>query len=197
MENDMKNIFKYRHQKGEYGYLNERKRRVFLHLLFLLCVAALIFVLGLALNKWQTNNIFTVIAILFVLPGARTLINFIVMAPYKKMSNEEFQELKALERSGWDIYYDAVFSTPEKIRRAKCMIFTGESLLIYLDKDEVKIIDDYFSNIFNKRMSDVRLFVTGEKQSFIRAIMINTESITDDMTSGQKDIREFVRVSVL
>ncbi|MCQ2506435.1 MAG: hypothetical protein MJ113_04570 [Lachnospiraceae bacterium] len=193
----MKNIFKYRHQKGEYGYLNERKRRVFLHLLFLLCVAALIFVLGLALNKWQTNNIFTVIAILFVLPGARTLINFIVMAPYKKMSNEEFQELKALERSGWDIYYDAVFSTPEKIRRAKCMIFTGESLLIYLDKDEVKIIDDYFSNIFNKRMSDVRLFVTGEKQSFIRAIMINTESITDDMTSGQKDIREFVRVSVL
>ena len=52
--------------KGVAGYIDSKKRFELLMALVLLIIAAGIFVMGLALNKWEKGNIFTVIAALFV-----------------------------------------------------------------------------------------------------------------------------------
>ena len=69
-------------QRGEFGYIRTRKRRALTGTLLMAVIGIAVFVVGLLLNKMSNRNIFTVIAILFVLPGAKNLVALIVTFPY-------------------------------------------------------------------------------------------------------------------
>ena len=54
--------------KGEYGYITKSKKLDIIKMLIYIGIAAAIFIIGLFLNKMSYQNIFTIVAILFVLP---------------------------------------------------------------------------------------------------------------------------------
>ena len=55
-------------EKTEYGYIDYRKKRQFLMTLLMVLIGIAIYFLGRALNKGESSNVFTVAAILMVLP---------------------------------------------------------------------------------------------------------------------------------
>ena len=61
-----------KYNKFEKGYLTCRKQRLFMNVASNVLVAVVIFIFGLFLNKMQARNIFSVLALLFVLPVGRS-----------------------------------------------------------------------------------------------------------------------------
>ena len=81
--------------KGEYGYITKTKKYDIIKMLIYMAIALAIFVTGLILNNMSYSNVFTIIAILFVLPWAKILVEFIVMFPYKTPEKEDFKQVEA------------------------------------------------------------------------------------------------------
>ena len=69
-------------EKGSFEYINKKKKRKIIMVIAIIVIALAIFGVGLLLNKMSRANIFTVLAILCVLPWAKQLVALIVLFPY-------------------------------------------------------------------------------------------------------------------
>lgn len=101
-------------EKFSKEYFSYRKRNLLLNMLINFAVAMGIFILGLALNKWQARNIFTVIAILFVLPIARSFTVLITILPYKPVSKEDVEKAEQAIAGKGMLLYESVFTSSER-----------------------------------------------------------------------------------
>lgn len=102
-------------RKGDYGYIKAKKRKSLLGVLAMLIIGLSVFITGLVLNKYSNRNIFTVLAVLFVLPGAKFLVAYIVMFPYRSVSREQFDKVKAAVPENVQLYTDLVITSAEKV----------------------------------------------------------------------------------
>ena len=82
-------------KRGEYGYIAARKKKTLLGTIIIALIGVAIFLVGLFLNKMSNRNLFTIIAVLAVLPAAKQLVAFIVLFPFKTTQKERYQ--KAIE----------------------------------------------------------------------------------------------------
>jgi len=102
-------------QRGEFGYIRARKRKALAGALFMAVLGIAVFVTGLLLNKMSNRNIFTVIAVLFVLPGAKYLVALIVTFPYHSVERERFEKVTKVLPEKMELYTDLVITSPEKV----------------------------------------------------------------------------------
>lgn len=115
--------------KGEYGYINYTKKHQFILSLISFSIPIAIFFLGLALNKWQKNNIFTIIAALAVLPAAKVLIRYILFAPYKTPSAEFHDRVIEVTGDYEGVFFDALVATSEKPLGFDAMVATQHFII--------------------------------------------------------------------
>ena len=97
-------IKKQRISKGEHGYIKSKKQSKLRQTILMFSIAASIYVIGLALNKWENTNIFTIIAALWVLPSAKFLVNFIVLAPYHTVPDKQYEKVSSRVLEGDTMY---------------------------------------------------------------------------------------------
>lgn len=100
--------------KGEYGYIDSEKKKQLRRTIIAFSISAAIFILGLALNKWQKSNVFTIIAAVSVLPAAKIMIRYILISPYRTASVEFHKKFINIAGEGSNIFEDAIFTTSEK-----------------------------------------------------------------------------------
>ncbi len=98
-------------QKGKKGYLNEYKRSQLLKagIAFAIIIAI---VIAAVLIKHTTKTVIIVAAIIGVLPAAKMLVGFIVVAPFSSYDGEQVS--KELNKNGRELF-DLAISTEEKI----------------------------------------------------------------------------------
>ena len=102
--------------KGEYGYLRaQMKREIFKTALFF-ALAALFLILGIVIMKRRDpslslsqsrNNLLTIAAVLFILPGAKFMVSVIMFAKALRYSCPEDLKALVLERNktaAFDVY---------------------------------------------------------------------------------------------
>lgn len=104
----------FQRKKGEYGYLKMVKKQDLIKLLIYFLIAVSIFVLGLFLNKMSHKNIFTIVAILFVLPWARILVEYILLFPFDSPSREDYERLQKILPGDVTLVSDVVITSEKK-----------------------------------------------------------------------------------
>ncbi len=102
-------------EKGCAGYINRRKKNAFIGVLCMVIIGITVFIVGLFLNNMSNRNIFTVAAVLFVLPGAKYLVRFIVMFPYHSVDEERYNKIKEYLDDRMELYTDLVITSSEKV----------------------------------------------------------------------------------
>lgn len=102
-------------EKGGFGYISRRKKRILLWCVLILLVAVAIFLTGYFLNHQSRANIFTVLAILCVLPWAKQVVALVVLFPYRSVSRERYDKVSALVQEPVKLYTDLVITSPERI----------------------------------------------------------------------------------
>lgn len=102
-------------ERGDFGYIQARKRKALLGTILMAVIGVAIFVTGLLLNKMSNRNVFTIIAVLFVLPGAKFLVAYIVTFPYQSVSRERYDKVKSALTENMTLYTDLVITSSEKV----------------------------------------------------------------------------------
>lgn len=160
--------------KGEYGYLYGEKKKYTLRIIIYFLIAVAIFLTGLFLNKFSTRNIFTVAAILVVLPWARAVVGLVTLFPFQQTPKEEHDEVAARVGEGLRLYSDLVITSPEKVMGLQYMVKSTGCILGIASREnpDAKYIQGYLSKGVHNWCSDyqVKIYDKREKEAFLRAI---------------------------
>lgn len=101
-----------RKKKGEFGYLDYRKKASVIRTLVCLLVAVALFVAGLIINGSQ-KNIFSIVAALGCLPTGWSAVNMIMFLRGKGCSQNAYDNIRQV-CGGLLIHYDHVITSYEK-----------------------------------------------------------------------------------
>ncbi len=159
-------------QRGEFGYIKARKRKALIGALLMALLGITVFVAGLLLNKMSNRNIFTVIAILFVLPGAKYLVALIVTFPYHSVEKERFDEVKKVLPEKMELYTDLVITSPEKVMHLD-FIAVGNGQVIGLlgdGKQELSYVRKYLTGGVQNWGSGYKVKIVDSEKTFLGEI---------------------------
>lgn len=161
-----------RTERCEYGRINAEKRKNIIGALSMVAIGVAIFVLGLFLNKFEKSNIFTVIAVLFVLPMARYLTTVIVLLPYKTPDKTLYDQVKGVIPQGSVLFSDYVFTSGERAMGMSFFVLTGNELigLAMSQKEKTEKMTEYLSTELKRRAIPGKVTVHKETEKFLNAL---------------------------
>lgn len=168
--------------KGELGYIDGRKKRALLGVVAMAAIGVAIFLVGLLLNKMSNRNLFTVIAVLFVLPGAKYLVALIVMLPYHSAPRERYEKVKEKLAPGAALYADLVITSPEKVMHLDFAVVGNGQVLALLGegKQELSYVKKYLTDGVRNWGEGYAVNVVESEKAFL----------ADVSAMGEKDVDE-------
>lgn len=159
-------------KKGEYGYITKSKRFDIIKMLLYIFVAVAVFVAGLFVNDMSYQNIFTIIAILFVLPWARVLVEFIVFFPYKSPSQEDYSRVKQVASKEATVASDVVITSSEKSMGLNFLVMGNGYVfgLIMNEKQKEDKIQEYLKNGIHNWSNQYQVKIHKNMESFLKDV---------------------------
>ncbi|HBA97112.1 MAG TPA: hypothetical protein DCZ23_03290 [Lachnospiraceae bacterium] len=180
-------------QKGDYGYLKNRKTRALIGIAAMIAAGLAVFIAGLFLNKMSHRNIFTIIAVLFVLPGAKFLVRFIVTFPYHPVDRQLYEQAKKhTDAKKMQLYTDMVITSSEKVMYLK-FAAVGSKHVIALtgnEKQETAYIRKYLNDGVNNWGSNYKVKVLETEKSFFKEI--DSISVQDASKEEEKNVQSYL-----
>lgn len=176
--------------KCEPGYI--RKQKVFQSLMLLLYVAVGVglFVAGLLLTGTRAN-VFTVLGILMVLPGAKRVIALVLMLPRRSVEEERYHKMKETISEEAALLADYVFTSPEKVMSFDFVIVQNQNVMGILSekKQDVKYITEYLQKGVDDTASGYRVkifYSDDEFYGFYRRMTAGNEKKEYDKAEEEK-----------
>ncbi len=159
-------------ERCEYGHIRAQKTKQLCGALLMIAVGVAVFILGLCLNKFEKRNIFTVLAVLFVLPMARYLCTWFVMLPYKTPEKEQYDKVKAVVPEGSTLFSDYLFTSGERAMGLSFLVLTGHKLigLAAREKENTEKITEYLSSELKRRGIPGKVVVYKETERFLTEV---------------------------
>ena len=118
-----------RKNKGEWGYINDRRLRVALITLFMYACAIGIFLLGIGITHTR-RNLFTVISVLSILPASKSLVNMIMFFRFSSLSQGKYT-MYSTAAGDIPIIYELPLTTYERTFFAEAVACTGGSIICF------------------------------------------------------------------
>ncbi|MCR5202484.1 MAG: hypothetical protein K6D02_05285 [Lachnospiraceae bacterium] len=138
--------------KDDYNYTLNRKKNNIILIILMIILGVSIFLVGYFVNGRSTKNVFTVVAILFALPGAKFMTSLIILLPSKKNEKEEYERIKGECKEPSKLYSSVVVTSVDKVMYMK-YIYIGHANVFYV-YDEKKKYDDEGKKGVKKRDED-------------------------------------------
>ena len=180
-------------ERCEYGRIRSEKRRLFIGVLSMIAIGVAIFVLGLFLNKFEKRNIFTVVAVLFVLPMARYLATLLIMLPHKTPERALYEQVKTVIPRGSILLSDYLFTSSERAMGVSFLVLTGHELigLVERDKEKTDKITVFLSGELKKREIPGKVVLYEDANRFTDALKRIPEATRKE--EEMKELLEFLR----
>jgi predicted RNA-binding protein YlqC (UPF0109 family) len=97
------------------------------------------------LNDNSKNNVFTILAILLALPGAKMLVGYIVVAPYQSMNDKEYEQVCKVISPSIAMISDLVITSPDKVMNLDVVVVDDYQVIALLGKQgqDISYIQTY------------------------------------------------------
>ena len=176
-------------ERCEYGRINAEKRKNIIGALSMVAIGVAIFILGLCLNKFEKTNVFTVVAVLFVLPMARYLTTVIVLLPYKTPEMSLYEKVKDALPQGSILFSDYVFTSGERAMGMSFFVLTGNELigLAMSEKEKTDKMTIFLTTELKRRAIPGKVAVYTEKDKFFATL-----NKIEKATRTEKEMQELV-----
>lgn len=180
-------------ERCAYGHIRAEKRKLLLSALCMVAIGVAIFILGLFLNKFEKRNIFTVIAVLFVLPMARYLATLFIMFPYKTPDQTLYEKVKDALPEGSILFSDYLFTSGERAMGMSFFVLTGNELvgLAAREKEKTEKITEYLSVELKRRAIPGKVVVFKEQERFFAELKKIPEATRTE--EEMQELVEFLR----
>lgn len=174
--------------KGEFGYLRYKKIfQLTLTLIFMIMVAVFFFTGYIRYNS--TKTIFTVFAVLSVLPAAKQAVIYMVLIPYKGVTQSDYNEISEIV-SDTDIFLvcDMVLTAQEKVSNVDMACVKGGNIVCYITnkKTDKSYTDKYIKGFISPKykVNSIKSFTDISKfKNAVRELNNVTPSKYDEETS--------------
>lgn len=180
-------------EKGEYGYITKSKKYDIIKMLIYLGIALAIFVVGLLLNKMSYVNIFTIIAILFVLPWARVLVEFILLFPYHTPEREDYEKWKAIIPEGSRLFSDVIVTSAEKSMGLDFLVMGNGYIFGFVtkEKQDNQYVQNYLKKGVEQNSNAYQVKVFQKEKDFENAIKNAEEK--DIPKEEKENVENYIR----
>lgn len=176
--------------KGTHGRIRFLKRKNLLLALILFFIAIALFFIGIAIFQ-NRGNVFTVIAALFVIPAARALTGFVLVFPFKEVSEEYIAEVDGAVRPGSIIYTDVVLTSTERAMGLAFIVVTGSKVIAVTgrDKEDVFKVQEYLGGMVRRKGFEYKVTIVGEKSKFLSLLKMSDSA--SEMTFENEEDRKY------
>lgn len=157
-------------EKCSPGYITSRKKISALWLFIFIVVAVGIFLAGYFWTHTRAN-VLTVFAVLMVLPGAKRVVNLIVMLPRKSVGKERFEKVKKAAGEGV-VFTDYVFTSTEKIMHLDFVVIKNGNVLGVTapSRQDVTYMKKYLADSVHKVASSYIVTVFDSDEQMIKQL---------------------------
>lgn len=150
---------KWKGTKCEPGYIHRQKRFQTIMLLVFIAVGIGLFLIG-YLATGTRANVFTVLAILMVLPGAKRVIALVVMLPRQSVVQERYDRMRKTLPPDAVLLTDYVFTSSEKIMNLDFVIIKDHDVIGIQSsygnsRSRTNGMKDYMKNYLQKGIAGV------------------------------------------
>lgn len=159
-------------KKGEFGYLDKRKKGAMLWIVLLVVIALAIYIVGLLLNKMSNRNIFTIIAILFALPIAKQLVAVIVLFPYHSVGQERYRKVADHLPEKMELMTDLVITSTEHVMHLDFLVLGHNQVIGLLGngKQQLPEVRSYLKNGVHNWGSDYKVKIVDSEKLFLQEL---------------------------
>ena len=182
-------------KKGEFKYLKKQPVRVGLISLVLLIMCAGVFMIG-YINKGDAKNIFTIVAVLGLLPVAKLIVSFIMYIKAEKYSCSEDIKNEIASIAGekdFCLGYD-FYLTSYKVNFPLLSAFVYDGSIICLSGDsklDAKECREHIEKyLANNAINGFKVYVLENKEKFYDRL----RSVTDDYAKSEADLTAYTLI---
>ena len=118
---------------GDYGYIQSRKKRQLIKVVIWAVIIAAVVAGGWIATGTRMNTA-TVAGVILVLPAARSLLSFVVVARYHTGSREEYNKIRALVKENALVVSDLVLTRYEGSMAITMAVIHGGNIAAYVPK---------------------------------------------------------------
>ena len=182
-------------ERGEYGYLKQRKNKALVGTFLMVLIGVAIFGLGLLLNKMEATNIFTVVAICMVMPAAKYFVSYVVMFPYQPITPETMERLASYAKAGDTVLYDVVFTSSEKVMHLDCIYVTGHQIIGYTSraKDNIQIMQEYLKKECKLCCISYGVYLVAQEKQIADRMKLRGEETAETNTQAKEEVLSMLR----
>ncbi len=176
--------------KGTLGYINNRKIARGLLLLLEVALVAAIFVTGYVVSG-RRENLFTVVAIVGVLPAVKSLIACIMIWPHKSQTKEAYDEVCGVAGDTCVVLTELVLTTTERIMPID-FIVVKESHIVGITtnpKCDIPFADKFITDNMQLNGHKVSVKIMNNKNKFLTRVKeLADREITEEQARKDSEI---------
>ncbi|MDO5522161.1 MAG: hypothetical protein Q4G58_16825 [bacterium] len=188
---------------GAFGYIAAKKKSYLCKVGIYAAIGIAIFVFGLLVNKFDHKNIFTILAILMVLPAAKALVAVIVFVRYKSVPFGRYQAVFEATTANLASYHsleevkvstnvinskvtlltDVVFTSVDKVMNLDFLLLTEHGVygLIGKEDQDISYMTTYLKDTLKEHHNSCEVKLTEKEDKFLSyARAIGANGIDDD-----------------
>ncbi|NLG05435.1 MAG: hypothetical protein GX567_16675 [Clostridia bacterium] len=173
-------------KKGQYGYLKTQRRIEILKTILLFGCSFLILFLGIYMTK-SKMNLFTVVAILGILPASKSAVGMIMFLRFKLSSDELYQAVK--ETAGpLKVNYDLVVTSQENAVQINAVACCANTICGYVEnkKADVKKTEAHIDTILkNNHISHCSIKLYQDFPTYLTRITEMKDKLLDTPNENQ------------
>ncbi len=166
--------------KGEWGYISYQRKRVLLITLVLYVCAFGVYLFGYYSLK-TPRNLFTIIAVLGILPASKSMVNLIMFARFKSLSSDIYKSYSEHARD-MCIIYEMPFTTYERTYFAEAAVCKNKTVICSCPgraanskdadvnvKQNMKKLTEHLTGVINNEgYKDIIVKVYDNREDFIK-----------------------------
>lgn len=148
-------------QKGEYGFIQSRRKIEILKTVLMFALSLAVFLIGYSVTKTRAN-LFTVVAVLGMLPASKCAVSMIMFLKSSTGTREAYEEIAA-HMDGMPAVYDLVITTAERAYPVLAIACGGQALYGFVEKKgkDLKKLEQHLSQMLKQNQHSsvhVKLF---------------------------------------
>lgn len=155
-------------EKGQYGYIQYKK--IYQLLLTFGCLVLVMGILFGGLIYYKTiSNVFTVMAVVLVIPAAKFGVGYIVLIPYKSPDESLYNQLLS---DKYTLMSDLVITSEQKIMGVSLAAIKAKRVYCYITDKKTDLADTerYLKEILNKEFQGVAVKNYSDYDKFKKAV---------------------------
>jgi len=175
-------------EKGTFGYLSYRKKKLGIITLLCFAMVAAFFLVGYLSTKTK-ENLFTIMAILSVLPAGKFAATFFTLLPYQSASTEQYQRVKE-HANNILLLSDLIITTGEKTLPTLFMAVHNGSVCGFAnaEKYDITFAEQFLSKNLTANGQKAAVKIFKEEKAFLKRLD-TMQTIETEEKQKKKDHR--------